>query len=232
MKLIRFVSNIAAHNGAGQPVPAKKILPEWFKKAESFYTTAATGDLPRAGLKECKPYMDAMVTGYYLVWPCDIHVSKGPDGELKLEWDTDASSTQIVDERPVEMGATIPRPYGFAPNHLVFSGMWGWKVPRGWSTMVTHPVNQVELPFYVVTAIMDSDEFWGAGNIPFFIRADWEGTIKKGTPFAQVIPIKRANWKMIDNDQGLVETLELHAQIVRNEERSYKRTMWHRKDYS
>jgi hypothetical protein len=130
------------------------------------------------------------------------------------------------------MGATMPRPYGFAPNHLVFAGMWGWKTPKGWSTLVTHPLNQVELPHYTVTAMVDTDEFSGASNIPFFIRAGWTGTIKAGTPFAQLIPIKRANWQMIDNDQGLIEKLEWDATVVRNPDRAYKKTMWHRKEYN
>ena len=231
MKLIRFVSNLTAHKGAGQPVPAKRAMPDWFKHAESFYTTAETGDELRPGLKECKPYMDAMVTGYYLVWPCDVHVKRKEDGSLDITWESDKVG-QIINERPKEMGHTMPRPYGFAPNHLVFAGMWGWRTPKGWSTLVTHPLNQVELPFYTVTAFMDSDEFWGAGNIPFFIRDNWEGTIKEGTPFAQIIPIKRESWAMSNNDQSLVGTLEAHARIVRDEKRSYKRTMWHRKEYN
>lgn len=230
MKIIRFVSNKKAHHGVGQPIPAKKYLPEWFKNAESFYE-AEGYDGPQPGLKECKPYMDMMITGYYLVFPCDVHVSKTADGGLSFDWETESNGVLIA-ERPKEMGATMPRPYGFAPNHLVFSGMWGWKTPKGWSTIVTHPLNQVELPFYTVSAIMDTDEFWGAGNIPFFIREDFEGTIKKGTPFAHIIPIKRESWAMINNDQGLVESLEKHASIVRKPERAYKKTMWHRKEYN
>lgn len=230
MKKIRFVSNLIAHKGAGQPIPAKRYLPEWFKNAENFYTTAETGDTPRAGLKECKPYMDMMITGYYLVWPCDVHIKRTEAGDLDITWESDKVK-QIIAERPQEMGATMPRPYGFAPNHLVFSGMWGWKTPKGWSTIVTHPMNQVELPFYTVSAIMDTDKFWGAGNIPFFIRDNWEGTIKEGTPFAHIIPVKRESWLMVENDQGLSDSLEQHARIVRDPDRMYKRTMWSRKDY-
>ena len=231
MKIIRFVSNINAHHGAGQPVPSKRALPEWFKMAESFYRTDSKGDELLPGLKECKPYMDIMTSGYNLVWPCDVHIKVLDNGELDITWESDKVG-QIIAERPKEMGATMPRPYGFAPNHLVFSGMWGWKTPKGWSTIVTHPFNQVDLPFYTISAFMDSDEFWGAGNIPFFIREGWEGTIKEGTPFAQIIPVKRESWSMINNDQGLVHTLEKHASIVRTVERAYKKIMWHRKDYN
>lgn len=231
MKFIHFVSN-PIHKKRGQPIPAKKYIPEWFKDAESFYVDSRTPEAgEKAGLKECKPYMDAMVTGYYLVWPCDVHIKPTADGGVSITWDEEMSR-DFVAERPKEMGATMPRPYGFAPNHMVFSGMWGWKTPKGWSTIVTHPLNQVELPFYTVTAVVDTDTFSGAGNIPFFVRADWEGTIKKGTPFAQIIPIKREQWKMVGNDQGLLEKLEFDAKVVRDKNRAYKKVMWFRKDYS
>jgi hypothetical protein len=77
---------------------------------------------------------------------------------------------------------------------------------------------------------MDSDEFNGAGNIPFFIRESFEGTIKAGTPFAQVIPVKRAAWKMI-NDPAIIDNVEKHVSIVRNDSTPYKKVMWHRKKY-
>lgn len=232
MQIIRFVSN-KVYGGLGQPIPAKKYLPEWFKNAESFYVDSRDPNKKlSAGLKECKPYMDMMMAGYYLVLPCDVFVSSKEDGSISIEWDEELVHPDFIAERPKEMGATMPRPYGFASNHLVFSGMWGWRTPKGWSSIVTHPVNQVELPFYTVSAFMDSDMFNGAGNIPFFIREGWTGTIKKGTPFAQIIPVKRAKWKMVNNDQGLSEKLEFDASVVRDERRSYKRTMWFRKDYS
>jgi hypothetical protein len=231
MKFIHFVSN-PMHKGLGQPIPAKKYLPEWFKNAESFYVDSTSpGNQEMPGLKECKPYMDMMITGYYLVWPCDVHIKSNQDGTVEFGWDEELHRDFIA-ERPKEMGATMPRPYGFAPNHLVFSGMWGWKTPKGYSTIVTHPINQVELPFYTVSAVVDSDVFNGAGNIPFFVRENWNGTIKKGTPFAQIIPIKRDRWKIVDNDQGLIEKLEFDAGVVRDNNRAYKKTMWFRKDYS
>ncbi len=228
LKLIKFSSNPVYQN-MGMPVPMKQTLPEWYKNAESTYKRDPDGpDL--AGLKRCMPYIDMMITGYALVFPTDVTVSKDADGALKFEWDESVIG-QFIDERPVNMGATMPRPYGFAPNHLVFAGRWGWKTPKGYSTLVTHPQNRVDLPFHTVSAFMDSDEFHGAGNIPFFIREDFEGVIPAGTPFAQVIPVKRDVWKMVSNDDGILFELEAHVAQVRNDDTAYKRTMWHRKKY-
>jgi hypothetical protein len=209
----------------------KRTLPDWYKNAESTYIPEGGGE-PMAGLKKCMPYVDMMVTGYALVFPTDVYVNTTADGQIDISWDRSSPAGEFIAERDVNMGATMPRPYGFAPNHLVFSGRWGWRTPKGWSTLVTHPLNRVDLPFHTVSAFMDSDEFHGAGNIPFFIRDNWEGVIKEGTPFAQIIPIKRSGWKMVDNDQSLVDKLEMHVEHVRTDETPYKKTMWHRKEYN
>lgn len=230
MRIITFVSN-KRHKGVGQPKPIKDFLPEWYRKAESTFKAAKFNFKEMAGLKKCIPYLDAMISGYALTFPCDVHVNRDDQGNLHITWDAEKIHKEFIDERPSNMGATMPRPVGFAPNHLVFSGIWGWRTPRGWSSLVTHPLNRQDLPFHTVSAIMDTDEFWGAGNIPFFIREDFVGVIPEGTPFAQVIPIKRATWKMVKNNQGLAEGLEAHASIVRDPERSYKKTMWHRKKF-
>jgi hypothetical protein len=227
VKFIKFASN-KAYKNVGEPVPMKRVLPEWYKKAESTYPDKDGNDMP--GLKTCMPYTDMMMAGYALVIPVDISVSKKDNGELSIEWDRESPAGHFISERPKELGATMPRPYGFAPNHLVFSGRWGWKTPKGWSTIVTHPFNRVDLPFHTISAFMDSDEFHGAGNIPFFIREDFEGIIKAGTPFAQVIPVKRAVWKMV-NDPSIIDQVEKHVNIVRNDSTPYKKVMWHRKKY-
>lgn len=229
MKIISFSSN-KRRNSIGQPVPIKRTLPQWYKDAESTYLSPYSKK-QEPGLKKCMPYVDIMMSGYALVFPTDVHVSLDENGNTRFDYDV-TEAGEFLAERPANMGATMPRPYGFAPNHLVFTGLWGWKTPRGYSTLVTHPFNRTDLPFHTISAFMDSDEFGAAGNIPFFIREGWEGTIKAGTVFAQILPVKRDIWKMVDNNQGLSDKLEVHAQVVRHEETSYKRTMWHRKEYN
>lgn len=227
MKIIKFYAN-RLKRSFGVPVPTKKTLPDWYKESESFYYDAS--GKKSNGLKKCMPYTDAMVSGYVLTLPVDIHVSKNEDGSLKINWDGPQQFADFIGERPKELGEKMPRPYGFAPNHLVFSGFWAFKTPRGWSSLVTHPFNRVDLPFHTVTAIMDSDAYASFGNIPFFMRDDFEGIIPAGTPFAQIIPIKRASWKMII-DPGMEDWAERQAIIVRNESTPYKKIAWYRKKF-
>jgi hypothetical protein len=220
----------------GKPQPIKKFIPEWYKKAETHFSSDEDLSIEEgtektsAGLKTCVPFLDAMVSGYALVVPFDIYVGKNEDGDLDIKWNAPQGWENFVEERPRESGSTMPRPAGHAPNHLVWSGRWGIKAPRGYSVLVTHPLNRQDLPFTTSSAIMDSDKFFGNGNVPFFIKEDFIGVIEKGTPFAQIIPIKRKKWKMINNP-ALKDSIQKHGHSVREKEGTYKKKYWVRKEY-
>lgn len=228
MKLLRFFTT-KQNEGFGIPRPTKQTIPEWYKRAESTFVEADGSE--SAGLKKCMPYVDVMMAGYVLVLPVDIHVKRLDNGELNISYDQ-TSLGEFIHERPAALGHTMPRPYGFAPNHLAYRSHWGWKAPKGFSILVTHPFNRVDLPFHTVSALMDSDEFFPPGNIPFFIREDFEGTIPAGTPIAQLLPVKREDWKMIQNDQSLTGKAAYQSKLARDPRYGYKKVMWHRKEYN
>lgn len=228
MKLIRFFSN-KEYGNLGEPKPMKNFVPEWYRKSETTFMTPEGTE--QAGLKKCMPVMDSLISGYALTTPYDIFVSKNEDGSLKIAWNTDID-WGFVEERPKASGELMPRPAGHLPNHLIWKGIWGMKVPRGYSLLVTHPLNRHDLPFTTYSGIIDSDKYFPSGNIPFFIKDGFTGVIPAGTPFAQLIPVKRDAWKMISNDQSLINTEHTHGGWVREEGKSYKNTMWKRKEYN
>lgn len=236
MKLIHFTC--AQNMEIGAPEPIKKFIPEWYRNAETYYVAGSdniavedgTQELT-AGLKTCAPFLDAMISGYALVVPFDIYVGRNEDGALDIKWNAPGGWESFIAERPKESGATMPRPAGHAPNHLVWSSQWGVKLPRGYSALITHPLNRQDLPFTTSSGIIDSDKYFGNGNIPFFIKEDFVGVIEKGTPFAQVIPIKRKKWKMINNG-ALKDDYVIQGHNVRKKETNYKKKYWARKEYS
>ena len=227
-KIIRFFAN-KEYLGEGKPELMKSVVPEWYKKAELTYKDDHGGE--SAGLKKCVPVLDALISGYCITAPCDFYVSEKEDGTLDIKWDGPEGFQNFVMERPKELGATMPRPAGHHENHLVWSGVWSIKTPRGYSLLMTHPFNRFDLPFTTYSAIMDSDRFIANGNIPFFIKKGFTGVITKGTPIAQVIPIKRAKWKKVI-DEGLIDTVYKQGHLVRQEETTYKKNMWVKKEYN
>jgi hypothetical protein len=227
MKFIHFFST-PLYKNLGQPVPVKKLLPEWYRASESTFTTPEGEE--GSGLKKCIPFLDAMLSGYALVLPVDVFVSESENGELQIRWNSPEEFKEIINERPKESGEKLPRPAGHHPNHLAWRGTWGIKTPRGWSTLVTHPLNRFDLPFTTTSGIMDSDEFSTSGNLPFFIKKGFTGVIPAGTPIAQLIPIKREPWQSVQDDSlGYLENLQ--GETVRTPGKSYKKLFWNRKRY-
>jgi hypothetical protein len=209
MKKIRFFLRPDNQFFVEPPVPGSDLIPDWYRKGESFINSetnkvAKKGDLFKtSGMKGCMPFFDSITSGYMLVTWADVEITKNDGGLLEFRYmepdifgnpqETNNDYKMII-ERTGDLGHTIPRPIGHAHNHMAWSSLWGISLPRGWSALITHPMNRFDLPFITMSAIMESDRFSPNGNIPFFIQEGWTGIIKKGTPFAQIVPIKRSSW--------------------------------------
>ena len=238
MKFYKFWSPQEVR-GLADPKPAKAFIPDWYKKAESSFIEIDGSTSP--GLKTCIPYLDAMTAGYIISTPFDIYVNEHHNDlshifnseELMIRWDGPPSLGSFIKERSEKSGATMPRPPGHYPNHLVFTGYTDMQTPRGWSTLMTTPLNRDDLPWTTTSGIIDTDKFKSAGNIPFFLKRGVSGLIPKGTPIVQLIPIKRAEWTMIDNDPSLSDNAKIGGSFVRNPENraGYKKAYWQRKKY-
>jgi antitoxin (DNA-binding transcriptional repressor) of toxin-antitoxin stability system len=228
----RFVAFVSQNNPLklGKPELMRKFIPDWYKQSEASFIDSRNGMESGSGLKVCVPYLDIMVSGYALVTPFDIYVYTDPDGGLNVKWNGPDDLADTIETRPKEQGALIPRPEGHHWEMLVFTSKWGFKTPRGYSIMVTHPFNRHDLPFTTTSGLMDSDKFWANGSIPFFIKKGFEGTIPAGTPIAQLIPVKRNSWKASYN-QGLLWDVQAQGMDARTKDKSYKKKYWIRKKF-
>lgn len=211
IRRIRFVPNDDyASKNIDPPVVAKNIIPNWYKDGE-MVISSETGKIAKlsddkitGGMKSCVPFLDAMISGYLVCLWEDLYVKTSEVVEEFYSVEKNPYTGQyqkknyqhlmMIDERIAEIGKTIPRPNGYCSNHMIFKGQWGIRLPKKWSLMVTHPLNRFDLPFITTSGIIDSDEWWSGGNIPFFFQKNFDGVIIKGTPIAQIIPIKRSSW--------------------------------------
>lgn len=248
MKKIRFVplSQYVADNLI-PPRPGRSYLPQWYKDGESaiFKDTLKKASLSdkniTGGMKSCMPFFDAMISGYIIETWESIEIYENANGILKWkyveknpytdEWqDKSKVEIQMIDERLGDSGYTIPRPAGHAKNHMILKGQWGVRLPRGWSLLLCHPNNRWDLPFTVTSGIIDSDEWWTSGNIPFFLKEGWTGIIPAGTAFCQLIPIKRSSWvsyvSILSTPRGLDLTKRVAGKLG-----WYKKNIWVKKEY-
>jgi hypothetical protein len=216
------------------PTPKKSsvYIPDWYNKSERWINS----DKPiiknygaNQGIKHCVPFLDAMTSGYMVELWTDIQVERISDSEASVTWLVPPDPVIVRDQGS---GALIPRPAGHDQTHYAWVSQYAVKVPKGYSVLLTHPVNRFDLPFTTLTGIVDSDSYFPAGNIPFFLRSDFEGIIKAGTPIAQLFPFKRDSWESKEGNDALVqETLQQSYDSRRILGGFYKKLHWTRKEY-
>lgn len=227
MKSIIF-TNINGLSDIYPPQPASKALPEWYKKTHSYTTIEKkpTDDgNTSATVKRCMPFFDAMNAGYIIFSQVDVYV-KIKDGFHWFSWPDlepiQFHSEKQISEYPNKTNGDIPK----------WINSWVIKTPKGYSSLFVTPFHH-ELPFSIMSGIVDSDAYNAPVNFPFIIKDNsWEGMIPAGTPIAQVIPFKRDNFEMHFGGEDEIERYEQIKKRARlNFFDFYKNKYWQRKIY-
>ena len=175
------------------PVPARAALPEWLRRMPASAHSDTHGHDVRT-LKHCPPFVDAMMHGFVIPLPCDVHVAKG---ELSWDWTIPQLSVEGHTRSPISFH--VPAQLTGSPLHeaaraaVKFNCFWTIELPAGWSLFATHPVNRADLPFRTVTGLVDSDRYHDVGIFfpAIWTDPDFSGTLAKGTPVAQCFPVPR-----------------------------------------
>jgi hypothetical protein len=215
------------------PIPASKAIPEFYSKAQRWVgkenKPVVSNYTVNHDVKVCMSFLDSFTTGYFLETWSDAQVTVFDENHSTINWLTKPDMAHLRDS---EQGRTLPNPAGHTNQHFAWIGQWAIEVPKGYSVLITHPFNRFDLPFTTMSGIVDADTFQSAGNIPFYLRSNWEGIIPAGTPFAQIIPFKRDDWK---SEIGTTKDINKVAQQVFDSRRvlsgMYKKQHWVRKSF-
>jgi hypothetical protein len=216
MPQIRFA--IDQHNSGSTeivyPSSAKNFMPEWYKSLNKSIQ-----------IKKCMPFLDGMLSGYIAELIRDVTVQI-VDSEQFTDDD------KLINHRPGSSTGFMPIPHGHSDKHFVWQNPFIIKTDPEYSVLVSHPFNRFDLPFTTLTAICDADGLMPSGNIPFFMKAGFEGVIKAGTPIFQILPFKRESWNSV-GDQGLVEeNIKRDENYDRLNEHFYRDKYWAKKEYN
>jgi hypothetical protein len=200
MNKIKFISNRPwlSDESVSKPAPVIKGLPDWYKDADRFamhpsgepWVGPDGGKIPT--WKACPAIYDIFGTGYVYKTPCDIEFYKKDDGLISIKI-SDENYQNFIQERP-PMPQFIS-PAGYQEHHFAWWADWGVELPKGYSAIYSQPFNRFDLPFMNTSGIIDNDKVHLPGTMPFFILEGWTGVIPAGTPYAQIIPFKREDWK-------------------------------------
>lgn len=209
--------------------PAKLSIPEWYKKIPRHQ-----GEFPPKNaqsvfktVKACSPFLDSLITGYVITTSQDLVVSSN-GGSSTITW---ATGGQILDLR--NGFSKVPAPTGFYEEEFVWRIPVTLSFPKNHSLLITHPLNRYDLPFMTLSGIVDAPfVVFSGGNLPFFLKKDFEGIIPQGTPIAQVIPFKHDNW-FSQEDLSLLETSKIeNEKSISVIEGWYRKTFWVKKTYN
>lgn len=212
------------------PMPASKFLPNWYKQMPS-YSDDVDGKkkphpdyLTTASIKRCVPVFDAISAGYLITTAVDIYVSQ-VDGRPWFQWTQgnyiSFHANQQLSLHPTSTGADAPK----------INNFWGIKTPIGYSCLFVPPLHR-DNQIVIFPGIVDTDTYHVPTNFPFSLaNPKFEGIIPKGTPFVQVIPFKRENWKsehlksakLIESQKTKIVTVFFDA---------YRKLFWQRKTYN
>ena len=215
MKKIKFHSVDVSINFL-HPQPASKFVPEWFRKLPGVKNGIET-------IKKCVPFLDTLTSGYMIVLASDVYYDSNGFQQI--------SKIQQVANHSIDQISTLELPKEYDETPYKWINFFVTKTPKGYSTMFTHPLNRIDLPFYSLTGIVDTDKFTVPVNFPFFIKKDFQGIIPAGTPIAQAIPIKRENWKSEVEDKKPYEQ-PWYVNLMHNPPFGfYKKNFWQRKSY-
>lgn len=217
------------------PMPAKKTLPDWYKKIPFLVDNEKQYNLkrsvPNTTLKGCVPFLDSLTTGYVFCLSNDIEFFKEENGEITVNWKTD---WQAIVAHQRKEHPFLPSPNGGNDSVLKFSNEFIIQTPEKYSTLFTHPLNRSDLPFRTMSAIVETDTYMQSVQFPFQILSIPTGStiIEKGTPICQFFPFKRDEWeseiKPFDESLITKETFKYESKI----KRAYKSLHWIRKIYS
>ena len=176
-----------------RPVPAKAVLPDWLRQMAPRAPSAVHQRSIRT-VKQCPPFVDAMAHGFMVLLPCDVNVDNG-----QFSWDWPLPALAVRGHPRAPLSFHVPEQIAGSPlahgrhSALKFNSFWTIELEAGWSLMAVHPINRDDLPFRLVTGLVDADRFHDVGiNFPaVWTDPGFSGVLPRGTPIAQCYPVTR-----------------------------------------
>ncbi len=229
------------------PIPTKLNIPDWYKKLEHTVLNKT--------VKGCMPFLDTLTSGYLLKMPQDFYIRHNVDNENKKgEKFKDSFQTfalhdfsQILNAKSINLNSGFDThsidqvkgsPFVDKNKNLPFYKIvnpWKIKTPKGYSCLFVPPLNNSDDRFSIIPGIVDTDTHPIEINFPIILNGDkyptLEDTIKKGTPYVQIIPFKRDSWKMILKPMKQKEIQNVKIYFGLKVLNCYKEKYWSKKSW-
>jgi len=186
-----------------EPVPAYKMMPEWFKKIPQFMENKDQFGAKGLTAKKCMPLLDSMSLGYIIPLWGDVNIRTSKDGKL-----IDASKNPygpLVEFHGLEQLGNKTSPT-YPRSAIKFINRWVIKTAPGYSTLFIPPINRIEPRFTCLSGLVETDSYPKEINFPAIWHLnDFDGLVEAGTPLVTVIPIKRSDTEKIAKPRKMTD---------------------------
>lgn len=193
--------------------PSSQNIPLWYRMIDPIRKWDTDyGVEENFTVKKCIPVLDAFTTGYMLKTKFDLTFDYDDESEESAFY-FDANyykDYHPITMHPFEQIRGMEVDDQFRDYAYKFTNPYVIKTPPGYSCIFTHPFNQI-YPFYTLTGVVDTDTYELAVQLPFLMRKDFKGVIKKGTPIVQIIPFKRDDWKVLITEDPTSKETQIHS---------------------
>lgn len=198
--LIEFYCDERMFGVIPEPVPAIKMVPEWFKAIKPHVTDGGRDHFggPGFSAKKCMPLVDSMSIGFIIPLWSDVNIrtdaknrfieaSRSP---MCQEW-----NTSVVDfHSPHQLGGPGNSLTG-EQNAVKFVNQWVVRTAPGYSTLFVPAINHIERRFTLLSGLVDTDRYPKQVNFPGVWHVpDHNDLLPAGTPLVTAIPIRRKDW--------------------------------------
>lgn len=225
------------------PTPGKFNIPDWYKNIKK-------GNFDNLNIKNCKPFLDSLVTGYLIKNPVDQEINfNTPDPRIDNKLNTWVNINRLVHTHPLADlvnvnkgneihnlnqvgGSTCP----FAVTNKMFEiyklmNPWIIEVPKDYSVLYTPPLNRPDDRFEILSGIVDGNHPVHV-NFPCVFKKEGTWLLEKGTPIATVFPFKNENWKMDISEIASRETSRRFFTLGTKLTKYYEKLLWKRKSWN
>jgi hypothetical protein len=225
------------------PKPTSKFIPKWFKALSdtenpenknkgSLFLNKHNQPQTDGTVKKCVPFLDAYRMGYIVPLPYDLMIKKEDQGCKFFSGVESSLKEQLIGSHSISQIKGSPIDPKSNENKIYkINSPWRIKTPKGYSCLFTAPLNRPELPLIALSGVVDTDTYHSI-NFTFSINLEeGEHLIEGGTPFVQVIPFKRDNWKSksVGFDKDMLNSE--HRQVLGYLNDFYKRIHFKKKTF-
>jgi len=210
--------------------PSKNSIPSWYKDIPTFNKKNIVfndGIEPFKNVKSCVPFLDAINTGYTVTLWSDVYCTISDTGNYNFRWTIGPDPILYRGKNKHFLTTTEE----FTDDSFAWQSPYCFKLPQGYSAIVTHPFNRHDLPFTTLTGVVDADDIMTSGNVPFLLKKGFTGIIEIGTPLFQIIPFKREPWKAERNEELLKIANDQKISSQRKFFNYYRDKIWKKKEY-